>query len=50
MRLHEKAARQEMQRIQQDDNLRADVQIIPNAGHHLYLDNSSSFAKHILDD
>lgn len=47
MRFHEKAARQEMQRI---DNIRAEVQIIPNAGHHLYLDNSSSFAKHILED
>ena len=50
MRFHEKAARQEMQRIQQEDDLQAEVQIIPNAGHHLYLDNSSSFAKHILDD
>jgi len=48
MRFHEKAARQEMQRI--DANLSAEVQIIPNAGHHLYLDNSSSFAKHILED
>ena len=50
MRFHEKAARQEMRRIQSENNIRAEVQIIPNAGHHLYLDNSSSFAKHILDD
>jgi len=48
MRFHEQAARHEMQRIQSE--IRAEVQIIPNAGHHLYLDNSSSFAKHILDD
>lgn len=51
MRYNENAAREEMQSIQSKyDDIRAGVHIIPDAGHHLYLDNSLSFGKHILED
>jgi cardiolipin-specific phospholipase len=50
MRFNETAARQECDFIRNNCNISADVHIIPKAGHHLYLDNSSSFLRHILDD
>jgi hypothetical protein len=50
MRFNENAARQEIQSIESKyDGIRAGVHIIQEAGHHLYLDNSLSFGRHILD-
>lgn len=43
MRPNEPSARQAMQHISGSN-----VSIIPQAGHHLYLDNSDSFVNHIL--
>ena len=50
MTFHEPEARLEMQRIQQSDcGIQAEVHIVPEAGHHLYLDNSKIFARHIVE-
>ena len=50
MKFHERAAREEMQRISTKLGIPAGVHVVPKAGHHLYLDNSASFARHILED
>ena len=49
MRFNEDAARKECESIQRNCNILADVDIIPNAGHHLYLDNADVFVNHILN-
>eukprot|EP00804_Cyclotella_cryptica_P006940 CCRYP_007078-RA/>CCRYP_007078-RA protein AED:0.24 eAED:0.24 QI:1780/1/1/1/0/0/2/1290/361 len=50
MRFNETAARRECESIRSNCKIAASVHIIPNAGHHLYLDNADSFVNHILDD
>jgi cardiolipin-specific phospholipase len=50
MRFNEVATRKEIASIQSSCRIAASVHIIPNAGHHLYIDNASSFVNQILDD
>ncbi|KAL7515870.1 hypothetical protein ACHAWX_000943 [Stephanocyclus meneghinianus] len=50
MRFNENSARKECESIRSNCKIAAGVHIIPNAGHHLYLDNADSFVNHILDD
>jgi len=50
MKFHEPMARQEMQEILSKCSIRSSVQIVPNAGHHLYLDNPDIFNRQILED
>eukprot|EP00980_Cylindrotheca_fusiformis_P027808 scaffold22560_cov135-Cylindrotheca_fusiformis.AAC.19 len=45
---NESSARRAMKKIQETRGIRTSVEIIPNAGHHLYLDNANSFVNHIL--
>ena len=47
MRPNEPSARNTLSKFQKID---ASVHILPNAGHHLYLDNNHDFVRHILDD
>jgi cardiolipin-specific phospholipase len=49
MRFNEVAARKECVSIRSYCSIDADVHVIPNAGHHLYLDNPDSFVDHILE-
>ena len=49
MRFNEEAARKECESIRNHCTIPADVHVIANAGHHLYLDNADSFVNHILD-
>mmetsp|Transcript_2560 Transcript_2560/g.5477 ORF Transcript_2560/g.5477 Transcript_2560/m.5477 type:complete len:409 (-) Transcript_2560:20-1246(-) len=49
MQFHEPAARKEMQTIDSKCGIRSSVHIVPQAGHHLYIDNASSFGRHILE-
>jgi pimeloyl-ACP methyl ester carboxylesterase len=46
---NESSARSAMGRIQDNYGIRTSVDIIPNAGHHLYMDNGKGFVKHIID-
>ncbi|KAL7541345.1 hypothetical protein ACHAXR_010830 [Thalassiosira sp. AJA248-18] len=50
MQFHEPAARKEMQSIYTKCGIKSAVHIVPQAGHHLYLDNAPSFGRHILED
>jgi len=50
MQFHEPAARKEMLSIDSTCGIKSAVHIIPEAGHHLYLDNSPCFGRHILED
>ena len=45
MRPNEPSARQAMECIPKDSS----VAVVPNAGHHLYLDNPDDFVRHILN-
>lgn len=45
MRPNEPSARQAMEYIPKDSS----VAVVPNAGHHLYLDNPDDFVRHILN-
>jgi cardiolipin-specific phospholipase len=47
MRPNEPSARNALSKFQKID---ASVHILPNAGHHLYLDNNHDFVRHILED
>ena len=49
MRFNEEATRKECESIRKKCKISADVHVIANAGHHLYLDNADSFVNHILD-
>lgn len=46
---NESSARRAMATITENYGIRTSVDIIPNAGHHLYLDNGNGFVKHILE-
>jgi cardiolipin-specific phospholipase len=46
MRPNEPSARSTLDKLQTID---ASVHILPNAGHHLYIDNSHDFVRHILE-
>jgi cardiolipin-specific phospholipase len=48
MRFNENAARKECDSIKRNCKIVADVHTIPNAGHHLYLDNAETFVDQIL--
>ncbi|CAB9507122.1 Cardiolipin-specific deacylase [Seminavis robusta] len=50
MRPNEPSARKALSYLSQQSNSNdvASISIVPNAGHHLYLDNAESFARHIL--
>jgi len=50
MQFHEPAARKEMLSIDSTCGIKSAVHVIPEAGHHLYLDNSPCFVRHILED
>lgn len=50
MQFHEPAARKEMRSIDERCGIKSAVHTVPNAGHHLYIDNAHSFCRHILDD
>ena len=50
MRGHEPASRKEMQAIETKCGIKSAVHVIPQAGHHLYIDNAPAFGRHILDD
>ncbi len=50
MKFHEPMARQEMREILSRCSVPSSVQIIPNAGHHLYIDNPDNFVRQILED
>ena len=48
-RNNEESAREVVKSIQSSNTAAvASTHVIPNAGHHLYLDNSDSFVGHIL--
>jgi pimeloyl-ACP methyl ester carboxylesterase len=46
MRPNEPSARSTLQELR---NINTSVCIVPNAGHHLYLDNGQEFVRHILN-
>jgi cardiolipin-specific phospholipase len=48
MRPNEPSARKVLERLRQQTGMDVSVDIVPNAGHHLYLDNSVDFVRHIL--
>ena len=50
MKFHEPMAREEMQEIRLKCSISSSVQIIQNAGHHLYIDNPTNFVRQILED
>jgi pimeloyl-ACP methyl ester carboxylesterase len=48
MRPNEPSARETMNEVAKQTGIRTSVEVIPNAGHHLYLDNSIDFTRHLL--
>lgn len=50
MRPNEPSARETMKEITKQTGLSTSVDIIPNAGHHLYVDNPVDFTRHLLSD
>lgn len=49
MRPNESSARTTLETLNKQCGVHVSVDIIPNAGHHLYIDNAPDFAKHVLD-
>lgn len=49
MRPNEPSARDTLERVKQRHGINVSVDVIPNAGHHLYMDNSKEFVRHILE-
>lgn len=49
MRPNESSARKTMEQIKNQFEIHTSVDIIPNAGHHLYMDNGPDFVRHILE-
>jgi pimeloyl-ACP methyl ester carboxylesterase len=48
MRPNEPSARKTLQDLQQRTGIATSVEVLPNAGHHLYLDNPLEFTKHVM--
>jgi cardiolipin-specific phospholipase len=49
MAFNQSAAVKEMNEMRSNLGIDANVHVLPEAGHHLYLDNTDAFIKHILD-
>ncbi len=49
MRPNEPSARKTLELVKQRHKINVSVNVIPNAGHHLYMDNSKEFVRHILE-
>lgn len=48
MRPNEPSARETLQKMQQRTGIASSVEVLPNAGHHLYLDNPLDFTRHLI--
>jgi pimeloyl-ACP methyl ester carboxylesterase len=49
MRPNEPSARATMKNLKDAAGTNTSVEILPNAGHHLYLENPRDFAKHVVN-
>jgi len=45
---NEASARQTLDDLRKKTGIAASVEIVPDAGHHLYLENPSEFVRHIV--
>jgi cardiolipin-specific phospholipase len=48
MRPNEPSARETLKNLQQRTGIATSVEVLPSAGHHLYIDNPVDFTRHVL--
>jgi cardiolipin-specific phospholipase len=49
MRPNETSARQSLHQLHQRTGIETSVNVLPNAGHHLYMENPTDFVRHIVN-